>query len=247
MELIKKEISTRDIANGDVHFKISLNQTIDSLGMVSDMPYGSNVIVRETNGEQMEFNFDTSNTELKKWHKDAGRIVAVTDSKLQKLKSYDISEPYKKDLNIRTESYKDYKGDNIDGVDRVVKIDEEEITYVMGAKSDINIGTSAQTTGLLFVDNPKDGIEFNGAERNEKMITTIQYMGEGWNDRNTSRNPQIQYEHLIGIISQPEVESDVFIERGVLSIFDKHLRLSEIESLDHLERYGNGFYNINRD
>jgi hypothetical protein len=90
-------------------------------------------------------------------------------------------------------------------------------------------------------------VPLNNAEINEKMTTTIQYMGEGWNFENTTISPQIQEEYLIGIISQPEVESDVFIDRGVVSVLDTHLRLSEIESLDHLERYGNGFYNINRD
>jgi hypothetical protein len=39
----------------------------------------------------------------------------------------------------------------------------------------------------------------------------------------------------------PEVENQVFIDRGVVSIMDMHLRLSEIKDLGQLSRYGNGF------
>ena len=53
-------------------------------------------------------------------------------------------------------------------------------------------------------------------------------------------------EYLFGIISQPEVRSDVFIDRTITSITDLHLRLSEIRNLDSLIRYGNGFYNITK-
>jgi len=236
MELIKKRISFKDIQNGNVSFKILLTQKIDALGMATDMVYADEAYT-SLQLKQM----------LKSYHKDAGQIIAVTDSKLQKVKSYYADEPYKVDFDIRRETYKDYKGNIINGVDRVIKKDGEEITYTFGAISDVNIGTTGQTSGLLYVDNPIDGLPLNNAERTSNMTSTLQYMGEGWNFRNTSISPQIQEEYLIGIISQPKVESDVFIDRGVASVLDMHLRLSEIESLDHLERYGNGFYNINRD
>jgi hypothetical protein len=51
----------------------------------------------------------------------------------------------------------------------------------------------------------------------------------------------IKEEYLFGIISPPEVENQVFIDRGVVSIMDMHLRLSEIKDLGQLSRYGNGF------
>jgi hypothetical protein len=45
------------------------------------------------------------------------------------------------------------------------------------------------------------------------------------------------------VLFPPEVESDVFIDRGVISVMDMHLRLSEIKDTKQLERYGNGFIN----
>ena len=79
------------------------------------------------------------------------------------------------------------------------------------------------------------------------MITKSQFQSEGWNGTNTSLDPEVREEYLFGIINTPEVQSDVFIDRGAVSVLDTHLRLSEIESLDHLVRYGNGYYKINRD
>jgi hypothetical protein len=40
--------------------------------------------------------------------------------------------------------------------------------------------------------------------------------------------------------------SDVFIDRGVISVMDMHLRLSEIKDIKQLERYGNGFIKLNK-
>jgi hypothetical protein len=53
-------------------------------------------------------------------------------------------------------------------------------------------------------------------------------------------------EYLFGIISPPEVQSDVFIDRGATSVLDMHLRLSEIGNISELTRYGNGFYKLNK-
>ena len=233
MEIIKKKISLRDIAQRSVNFKLMLQQDIDNLGIMTDMEYDTSNPIRDTI--------------LSDWYKQAGVIKAVTDSKLNRVQSYDSTEPYKKDFDIDKEEYRNYKNEIIDGVDRVTNIDGDEITYVIGGNRDSKLGTEEQVSGFLFIDNPKNGLELNNAIGNENMTTSIQYVGEGWNSTNISLEPQIQEEYLLGIINQPEVKSDVFIDRGSVSVLDKHLRLSEIESLDHLTRYGNGFYNINRD
>ena len=148
---------------------------------------------------------------------------------------------------MNVESYLNYKNVTVNGVDRVTKIDGDEITYVTGTEKNAKIGTTGQTTGILYIDNPTDGLQSNNADINENMITKSQFQSEGWNGTNTSLDPEVREEYLFGIINTPEVQSDVFIDRGAVSVLDTHLRLSEIESLDHLVRYGNGYYKINRD
>ena len=53
-------------------------------------------------------------------------------------------------------------------------------------------------------------------------------------------------EHFIGFIDDPTVYSDIFVERGKLSIMENNLRLGEIENTGELEIYGDGFFNIQK-
>ena len=71
-------------------------------------------------------------------------------------------------------------------------------------------------------------------------------IGNVFSQTNTSLSAITKEEFLLGIISRPEVENDVFIDRGVVPVLDYHLRLSEIKNLGQLQQYGNGYYNIDR-
>lgn len=51
-------------------------------------------------------------------------------------------------------------------------------------------------------------------------------------------------EHSLNFISEPEVESDIFIDRGINNAWERHLKFSEISTLDDLITYGNGFFNV---
>jgi hypothetical protein len=247
MKIIRKQISKLDFIGGDrLHFKVLLEQSIDNVGLGTDMPYGSNQLFRDNKGNNIEIEFQNDYDSIGDYYKSAGTIITATDSKLSFVKSYDASEPYKENFDIRKEGYNNYIGNFINGVDRVTNINGDEITYTVGASKDINIGTSGQTTGILFIDYPNDGLELTDDVNPQETITKAQYFGEGWNQTNISIDPVVQYEYLLGVISPPEVESDVFIERTSISVLERHLRLSEIESLDHLVRYGNGYYNMKK-
>jgi hypothetical protein len=53
-------------------------------------------------------------------------------------------------------------------------------------------------------------------------------------------------EALIGVVSDIEVQSDVYVERGKISVFEHNLRLSEIDSVGEIEVYGNKYFNVKR-
>jgi len=42
------------------------------------------------------------------------------------------------------------------------------------------------------------------------------------------------------------VQSDVFIERGKYTAFEQLQRLGEVDNIGDMERYGYGFFKINR-
>lgn len=230
MEIIKRKIKLNNLKN-DFYLKIPLTQNIDDMGLISDLPYEGNKISKTVN----------------EYFKEGGIVISATDSKLKQLKTYDADNEYKVGFDIDKAVYNNYKNDKINGVSRVTKINGDNITYVFNGENNNKLGTSGQTTGILYEDNPIDGLPINGDLDSEITISKVQYKSEGWNNTNTSLDPQIREGYLLGIINEPEVDNDVFINRGGVSVLDKHLRLSEIESLDHLIRYGNGFYNINRD
>jgi hypothetical protein len=92
---------------------------------------------------------------------------------------------------------------------------------------------------LDYIDKNRD-VLIDG-ETTTIPLTTFHYVGEGFNETNTSLSAISKEEYLFGIIS-PQSRNDVFIDRGVISVMDMHLRLSEIKD-KQLERYGNGFIN----
>ena len=70
------------------------------------------------------------------------------------------------------------------------------------------------------------------------------YHAQGFNITNSSLSASIKEEYLLGVTSTPEVESDVFIDRGRTTILQSHLQLSEITNMGELINYGNGSYKI---
>lgn len=174
------------------------------------------------------------------------KISGYTDSKIEELRSYAESNPFRIGFDVETSDYYNYVNSLINGVSRIKTMAEPRI-YVFDTTNDVNLGTQNQTTGLQY-------IEYTGLTRNVTLngvdaiipITEFYYIGEGFNETNTSLSALTKEEYLFGIIFPPEVKSEVFIERGITPVTDKHLRLSEVKNLNELTRYGNGYYTINK-
>ena len=174
------------------------------------------------------------------------RISGYTDSKIDDVKTYDNSEKLKTNFNMGVQTYENYQNETINGVDRVVLL-SEPIVYVFDTPVDFNMGTSNQVYGLQYLDyssNTRTVIIDNVKYRIPETI--VNYIGEGNNETNTSLSALTKEEYLFGIISTPQIQNDVFIERGVTSVIEPHIKLSEIKNLRELTLYGNGYYNITR-
>ena len=172
-------------------------------------------------------------------------ITGNTDSKIEDVKSYKSTDQFRINFNTATETYVNYNNLTIMGVDRIKSMGEPKI-YVFDTENDVNLGTNNQTTGIQYRDySGTTKLRINGVV-NIIPLSTFKFIGEGWNETNVSLSALTQEEYLFGIISPPEVQSDVFIDRGATSVLDMHLRLSEIGNISELTRYGNGFYKINK-
>lgn len=53
-------------------------------------------------------------------------------------------------------------------------------------------------------------------------------------------------EGLLNVIDQPEVQTDVFIERGKNSALERVQRLGEVDNVGDLIKYGYGFFNVEK-
>jgi hypothetical protein len=173
-------------------------------------------------------------------------ITGNTDSKIEDLRSYNGANPFQVGFDMEKNQYFYYNGVGVSGHSRIVSMSEPKI-YVFDTLIDGNTGTLNQVYGIAYT-------EYSGQTRlvtvNGKNVlipvTTFNYKGQGWNDTNVSLSALTKEEYLFGIISPPEVQSDVFIDRGETTVMDKHLRMSEIKNMGQLERYGNGFYNLTK-
>lgn len=243
MEIIKKIISldggVSRVGNNNFgvltastfYFKIQLNQTIDDLGLFTDHEF---IPINDLNLtlSNKQKNLRLSGAYVDDWFVNSGKISGYSESRLEGLKTYDNSNQYIINFDVEKKIYQNYKNNVINGVSRVLSIDNNEINYTYDANNDLNIGGESQNSGILFNDDLLLG------------ESKIKFNSEGWNSTNSTLSAIIKENYLIGIINPPEIENLVFIDRGNTNVMESHLRMSEIESLDHLSRYGNGFFNI---
>lgn len=274
MELIKKTILLEEstdrsynsptygqITATSFYVNVSLTQNVDDMGMFTDIIYlpnfvGQNtpvnysVLIDKLQSSGITFPFmlgitppditsfdpDTRLTgkQASDYYKIGGIITANTESRIEDVKAYSNDEQYRLNFDVESETYTDFSGSTVNGVSRVTRIDEPMVYVFSADKNDQNIGQYNQKDGLVFND-------FTGTG-----ITNVFYRSQGWNQTNTSLSAVTKEEYLFGIISKPEVKSDVFIDRGITTVFEKHLKLSEIRTLDELQRYGRGYFNVTK-
>jgi len=190
-----------------------------------------------------------SGSTISDFSKDAGYVTGFTDSKESSVRSYSATEPYPIGLDMKVETYDDYRGDTIIGLTRITSFSPPEMNYVIDANDDANIGTLNQNTGILYNDNT--GITRTVVHTDTNTIyeipqTTARYFGQGFHELNVGLFANFRKDYHFGISDVRETESDIFIERGEQDIAGRHLRLSEIKTIDDLMNYNNGYYNIEK-
>lgn len=145
-----------------------------------------------------------------------GVIRGRAPSRLNELKKY------RRDGNL-SDRYFSGGNRNSDGVDITTSIDGQIIDYYIG------------------------GIRYNDLfdNQNNYFETTFDYEAQGTNTLDFVSLPLVKDFSMGNVVDQPEVESDVFIDRQAISIFENQYRLSTISNLSQLNFYaGGGYFNI---
>lgn len=110
-----------------------------------------------------------------------------------------------------------------------VQIDDQTIGVVDEITNEY---TSYTIDGIHYVDFVSGGTFF-----------TINSSGLTYNDLVASGITKD--ESLLDFVMSPEVQTDVFVERGNYSPFEYTQRLGEVDNIGDLTRYGYGFFKIN--
>ena len=274
MELIKRTILLEDsidrnynsptygqITATSFYVNVMLTQNMDDMGMFTDIIYlpdfvGQNtpvdytILTTKLSSSGITFPFmsgilpppitdfgpDTRYVGAKDsdFYMVGGIITANTESRIEDVKAYSYNNQYRLNFDIESEMYINFSGGSVDGVSRITNLGDPKIYVFMADKNDPNIGQINQKDGLVFNDSATNG------------LTSISFRSQGWNQTSLSLSAITKEEYLFGIISKPEVKSDVFIDRGITTVFEKHLKLSEIRSLDELQRYCTGYFNVTK-
>ena len=75
-------------------------------------------------------------------------------------------------------------------------------------------------------------------------LSKVEYSVTRRYDETDSKFPIMREEYRVGIAGPESVEGDIYIDRGINSAFEKHLKLGEVTSLESLLQYGNGYFKI---
>jgi hypothetical protein len=68
--------------------------------------------------------------------------------------------------------------------------------------------------------------------------------GEIWNEEDAYDAYLTKEEYLINFSLPPKTDVNVTIDRGGVSAFEKHYKLSECNTMSDLINYGNNFFNL---
>lgn len=77
--------------------------------------------------------------------------------------------------------------------------------------------------------------------------TTIFFeQSSGFTDNNLTAVPITKDEVLLKVVAQAQIQSDIFIERGKNSAYERIQRLGEVDNLGDMINYGYGFFNVEK-
>jgi len=103
---------------------------------------------------------------------------------------------------------------------------------IWGAISDMNLIFTAYTVQEVNYYDYNDG-------------TTIFFeQSSGFTENNLSQRPITKEEVLLRVIDQPQIQTNVFVERGKISVYERIQRLGEVDNLGDMINYGYGFFHI---
>tara|TARA_R110000851_G_scaffold104230_5_gene221768 strand:+ start:262 stop:1161 length:900 start_codon:yes stop_codon:yes gene_type:complete len=182
----------------------------------------------------------------------SGNILSgLTEDRLDVVTSYDNTQKYKPLFNLESGVFDDYKGVSFSAVTRVINNDNlMPLNYIIDGDGNqiIDVSDPQPNRGIFLKTYSGLTRQITGTifQPYNIPITEIYYQSQGFNETNTIYSATTKEEYLFGITSTPQVQNDVLIDRGINTIIQSHIQLSEIINMGDLIKYGNGYYKIQK-
>lgn len=145
-------------------------------------------------------------------------ITGKGKSRLSELKKYTISGSFFSQYTLSSGSGNDGVNQNLSDLN----VSPQKIVYYLGGIT---------YTDLIYDDG--------------SVETSFSYQGQGYLSPDFINFPLVKDPDKSNLVSQPKIDSDVFIVRQQLSAFDKNYKLKDISKLVELTTYAGGrFFNI---
>lgn len=106
---------------------------------------------------------------------------------------------------------------------------------------------NGQIWGAIFTMNPVfTGYTINGVDYYDYVDgTTIFFQqSSGLTENNLTAQPITKDEVLLKVYDQPQIQTNVFVERGKNSAYERVQRLGEVDNIGDMINYGYGFFNV---
>lgn len=130
-----------------------------------------------------------------------------------------------------------YKGNEIRN-GRSFKLNQS----ITGTSNSVGIyrGTTPDGLAVAYTLNDIDYFDYNDG-------TTLYVVeSSGLTPNNLILTAITKEEYLLNVVDQPEIFSNIYIERGKVSPFEKVRRLNEVSTLGGLVSYGYGFFKVEK-
>jgi len=101
-------------------------------------------------------------------------------------------------------------------------------------KTPLTINTATTTKSLLSRNKNNDNSIF---QNGDTLFETKEFSYKQYVDKKITKK-----EDYVGLIDEPVINPQIFIERDAFAIMERQQRISEINSLFDLENYKNGYY-----
>jgi|TARA_R110000803_G_scaffold5634_11_gene18588 hypothetical protein len=222
-----------------ININICLTHEYDDMGMFTDNTY----IPKKEKliGEPEGFNGFTygrlAGAPVEFYYSNPTIVDGETDdSYLKQVKSYRKdslgNDIYSPGLNTSFD-------DNV--FNGVISEDNGKIIYKIGANKN-----NIENTGVEFTTFKNEFFKTKDIYGRDISYLKTNFVSKngGMNQYNTTLSASTKKEDYLGVVFKPEVDSVVFINRGVADIFERHAILSEIKSTNDIDTNRGGFIKI---